>query len=119
MAQKEDNKAKSKYPEIVTLAVSAIEDKLGKDVKVYDVRGKSSITDFFLVASAASAPQLKAISQSISVGLKQEGVMAHRKGGEPDSGWIVLDYIDMVIHLFLHEKRTYYAIEELWEGKDQ
>ncbi len=119
MAQKKEKKAKTGYPEIVGLAVEAVEAKMGRDVKVYDVRGRSSITDFFLVASAASGPQLKAISESVSVGLKKNGIHAHRKGGEPDSGWIVLDYIDLVIHLFQQEKREYYAIEELWEEKDR
>ncbi len=110
---------KKDYPEIVTLAQEAIEDKLGRDVRVYDVRNKSTVTDFFMIASAGSSPQLKAVSESVTVGLKKQGHTTYRKGGEPDSGWIVLDYFDLVIHLFLQETREYYAIEELWEETDQ
>lgn len=119
MAQKKQSKAKSEIPETVKLATSAIEDKLGRDIKVYDVRGRSSITDFFMVASVSSPPQLRAVAEHLNVSLKKEGVMAHRKGGDPESGWIVVDYIDVVIHLFLQEKREYYAIEDLWAEKSQ
>lgn len=110
---------KKDYPEIVALALTAIEDKLGRDVRVYDVQGKSSVTDFFVIASAGSGPQLKAIEQSVNVCLKNNGIKSYRRGGDPDSGWLVLDYFDVVIHLFLDQTRKYYAIEELWEEKDQ
>jgi ribosome-associated protein len=110
---------KSKYPKTIELAVAAIEEKMGRDVLVYDVRGKSTITDYFVVASAASPPQLKAILENINGSLKEEGIRSYRRGGDPASGWLVLDYLDVVIHLFLQETRVYYAIEELWEEKDQ
>ena len=115
MARKEDRKAAGEYPETVALAKQAIEDKLGQDVRIYDVRGKSSVTDFFMVASAGSGPQLRAIAEELTVNLKKSGIGAHRKSGDPESGWIVVDYIEVVIHLFLKETREYYAIEELWE----
>lgn len=102
------------YPETVNLAVAAIEDKLGRDIKVYDVRGKSSVTDYYIVATAASSPQLRAVSEHINVSLKKLDIRSHRRGGDPESGWLVLDYIDAVIHLFTQEQRDYYAIEELW-----
>jgi ribosome-associated protein len=107
------------YPEIIKLAQEAIEDKMGRDIRIYDVRGKSSITDYFMVTSAASSPQLRAIAESVKVGLKEHGIHNYRVGGTPDSGWIVLDFLDVVIHLFLQETRAYYAIEELWEEADQ
>jgi len=104
---------------LVKLITAAIEEKLGQDICIYDVRGMSSITDYFVIASAGSAPQLKAISEHINVSLKKQGIASTRRGGEPDSGWLFLDFVDVIIHLFLKETRAYYAIEELWEGKDQ
>lgn len=104
---------------LVAMITAAIEDKLGNDIRIYDVRRRSSITDYFVVASAGSKPQLKAISEHVNVSLKKQGVASVRRGGEPESGWLFLDYVDVVIHLFLPETREYYAIEELWEGKDQ
>lgn len=79
-----------------------------------DVAEHSSITDYFLVVSGSSPPHLKALFQVVQRDLKDRDVRCHRKSGTPDGGWMVLDYIDVVIHIFLEELRTYYAIEELW-----
>ena len=85
----------------------ALEDAKGTDVKVYDVRGKSNLTDFFVVATGAAAPHLKALVKAIPG-------KAYREAGDPDSGWIVSDLIDVVVHVFSAEARAYYALEKLW-----
>ena len=87
----------------------ALEDAKGMDVKVYDVRGKSGLTDFFVVATGAAAPHLKALARAIPD-------KAYRTAGDPESGWIVSDYIDVVVHIFSAEARAYYALEKLWES---
>ena len=84
----------------------ALEDNKAADVKTYDVRGKSGITDFFVVATGAAAPHLKALVRELP--------KAQRLSGEPDSGWVVADYIDVVVHVFSAEARAYYALEKLW-----
>ncbi|MBQ3288616.1 MAG: ribosome silencing factor [Kiritimatiellae bacterium] len=76
------------------------------DVKVYDVRGISGFTDFFVVATGAAAPHLKALVRTLP--------KAYRVSGDPDSGWIVADYINVVVHVFSAEARAYYALEKLW-----
>ena len=76
------------------------------DVKVYDVRGVSGFTDFFVVATGAAAPHLKALVRELP--------KAYRVSGDPDSGWIVADYVDVVVHVFSAEARAYYALEKLW-----
>ena len=83
-----------------------LEDNKATDVKVYDVRGKSGFTDFFVVATGAAAPHLKALVRELP--------KAYRVSGDPDSGWIVADYIDVVVHVFSAEARAYYALEKLW-----
>ena len=92
----------------------ALEDRKGIDVKIYDVRGKSALTDFFVVATGSAAPQLKARVAESQATMKSAGVMSYRTSGDPESGWIVVDYIDVVVHVFSPEARAYYALEKLW-----
>ena len=85
----------------------ALVDAKAVDVKTYDVRGKSGLTDFFVVATGAAAPHLKALLRSLP--------KAYRLSGDPESGWIVGDYVDVVVHVFSAEARAYYQLEKLWE----
>ena len=87
--------------------VTALEAAKGVDVKVYDVRGKSGLADFFVVATGSAAPHLKALVKALP---KQ----AFRVSGDPESGWIVADYIAVVVHVFSPAARAYYALEKLW-----
>ena len=100
--------------EQVEIAAKALADSKGVDVKTYDVRGKSSLTDFFIVATGSAAPHLKALVAAVEAALKDAGANAYRTSGEPDSGWIVVDFIDFVVHVFSPEARAYYALERLW-----
>ncbi len=100
--------------EQVQKIVQALEDRKGTDVKVYDVRGKSPLADFFVVATGAAAPHLKALIAESQAVMKEAGVMSYRTSGDPESGWIVVDYIDVVVHVFSPEARQYYALEKLW-----
>ena len=86
---------------------SALENAKAQDVKVYDVRGKSGLADFFVVATGTAAPHLKALVKAL-------GQKPYRISGDPESGWIVSDYIDVVAHVFSPEARAYYALEKLW-----
>ncbi|MBO7721916.1 MAG: ribosome silencing factor [Kiritimatiellae bacterium] len=85
-----------------------LEDAKAENVRVYDVRGKSGLTDFFVVATGAAAPHLKALVRLLP--------KAYRLSGAPESGWIVADYFDVVVHVFSAEARAYYALEKLWMG---
>lgn len=87
--------------------VQALEDAKGVDIKVYDVRGKSGLADYFVVATGAAAPHLKALVKALPK-------KAFRVSGDPESGWIVADYIDVIVHVFSVEARAYYALEKLW-----
>ena len=93
----------------------ALEDKKAVDVRVHDVRGTSALADFFVVATGAAAPHLKALVAESQAVMKGEGVQSYRTSGDPESGWIVVDYIDVVVHVFSPEARAYYALEKLWE----
>ncbi len=93
---------------------AALSDRKGTDVKIYDVRGKSQIADFFVVATGAAAPHLKALIAASQAAMKAAGVQSYRTSGDPESGWIVVDYIDVVVHVFSPEARAYYALEKIW-----
>ena len=97
---------------------TALEERKGTDVKIYDVRGKSSLADFFVVATGAAAPHLKALIAESQAAMKAAGVQSYRTSGDPESGWIVVDYIDVVVHVFSPEARAYYALEKIWAAQD-
>ncbi len=91
-------------------------EKKGDDILAFDVRRVSDITDYVLLASAGSTPHLRALVEAVEdVMDEEEDVPQYRISGEPSSGWVVVDCIDVVVHLMLGEKRKYYALEELWE----
>lgn len=80
-----------------------------------DLRGISTFTDFFVLCSATSEPQLRAIAGEIEARLKEEyGTRAIAIDGFPASQWIVLDYLQVVVHVFHQDKRAFYRLEDLW-----
>jgi ribosome-associated protein len=82
---------------------------------VLDLRGISTFTDFFVICSAGSEPQLKAIAGEIETRLKEDhGIRAVAVDGFPASQWMVLDYLQVVVHIFHSDKRAFYSLEDLW-----
>jgi len=79
-----------------------------------DVREKCSFADFFVICSGESARQLRSIGDDIEATLKKEGVLPHHREGSVESGWFLLDYSDVIIHIFGAEERDYYKLEDLW-----
>lgn len=100
--------------EQVGIVKAALEDRKAGDVRAYDVRGVSGFADAFVVATGAAAPHLKALAAGVQSALREAGVAPYRTSGDPASGWIVVDYVDVVVHVFLPEARAYYALEKLW-----
>lgn len=103
--------------ELANKIVTLLDDKKAVDVCVYDMRGHSSVTDFNVVATGLSAPHLRALVGDLRGTLKAEGVPGYRASGEPESGWVVLDYIDVVVHVFTREAREYYDLDGLWKDR--
>ncbi|MBM4039200.1 MAG: ribosome silencing factor [Planctomycetes bacterium] len=85
-----------------------------EDILVLDVRKLTQITDFFVLASTASERQLKAIAERLHRELKAAGAHCLGVEGEAAGGWVLLDYVDVVVHLFSREARDFYALEMLW-----
>ena len=98
--------------------VTAIEDKKGESIRVLDVREKSSVTDYIVIATGTSNPHLKAMKLSLSEALKDMGVRISGEDREFDSGWIVMDAFDFMIHLQTGEMRDLYRLEHLWKDAE-
>lgn len=101
--------------ELAKIIVASLIDKKGGDIKVYDVRTNSSVTDFHVLATGLNPPHLKALFNETRLRMKTHELACYRKSGTPDSGWIVADYIDVVVHLFNPDARQYYALDVLWK----
>lgn len=100
---------------IARACAEAAADKKAENLVLLDLRGVSGFTDFFLICSGSSEPQLKAISSSIREALREKfGTRPLAEDGYPTSQWVVLDYGDVICHLFHGEKREFYDLENLW-----
>jgi ribosome-associated protein len=95
-------------------AAHAAQDKKAIDVVVLDVQQVSSVADYFLVCSGRSSTHMETIAEAIVAELKGDGVRPRHAEGVAASGWMLLDYGDMLVHVFLEETRAYYALERLW-----
>ncbi len=90
-------------------------EKKGDQICTLDVRGLSHVTDYFVIMSADSDVQLRAIADNIEKKLREEHKLSiYHREGQDSSNWILLDYIDVVVHLFRKEAREYYGLERLW-----
>lgn len=98
----------------VRRAAHAALDRKALDLVVLDVRGLSSVTDYFLVCSGRSTTHVQTIVDAIRDELKQAGVRPLHAEGQAESGWVLLDYGDVLVHVFLEDTRAYYALERLW-----
>jgi len=94
-------------------------DKKAEDVVLLDLRGVSSICDYFLICTGSVEPHLKAIASSIETGVKELGYRARGRDGVTGSHWMVLDYSDVLVHIFRRDTRTRYALEQLWGDAKQ
>ena len=100
---------------IARACAAAAAEKKAENPVLLDLRGVSGFTDFFLICSGSSEPQLKAISSSIRESVREKhGQRPFAEDGYPASQWVVLDYGDVICHLFYGEKRAFYDLENLW-----
>lgn len=94
--------------------MSAALDKKAEDIQVLDLTTLGSITDYFVVCSGRSSRQTQAIADRIQEVLREAGVRPGHVEGYASGEWILMDYVDFVVHIFTEEKRAYYALEKLW-----
>jgi len=89
-------------------------NKKGYDVRIIDLQNIASFTDYFVICSADSDTQVKAISDEIDKNLRDEGIKCWHKEGLTALSWVLMDYVDVVVHVFKKDARDFYNIEKLW-----
>jgi ribosome-associated protein len=89
-------------------------DKKADALVVLDVQAVSTIADYFVICCGRSTTQVRTIADAVEASLKAEGVRVVHREGVPESGWLLLDYGDVVVHVFLPDTRDFYALERLW-----
>lgn len=104
----------SREKEMAKLACRAIDDKLGKDIKVIDIHEVSVIADYFVIASGSNQNQVQAIVDNVEEQLGRAGYEAKQIEGTKNSSWILMDYGDMIVHVFDEENRLFYDLERIW-----
>ena len=100
----------------LSLILEAIKEKQGKQiVSINLTKVHNSISDYFVICHGESTTQVNAIAEGVQEKVKKEaGVMAHHVEGKNNSQWILIDYFDTLVHIFLEEKRSFFNLEELW-----
>ncbi|WP_371497006.1 ribosome silencing factor [Kitasatospora sp. NBC_00374] len=102
--------------ELLNVAAQAAADKLAHDIIAFDVSEVLSITDAFLIASAANDRQVRAIAEEIEDQLREQlDIKPVRREGEREGRWILLDYLDIVVHVQHSEERSFYSLDRLWK----
>ncbi|MBQ8308971.1 MAG: ribosome silencing factor [Clostridia bacterium] len=101
--------------ELALLVCKALADKLGKDIVSLYVREKTDICDYFIIASGSNAPQIRAMGERVEEFVEKEyGLIPTRTEGVRDGRWAVIDYGDVIVHIFNDETRLFYHLERLW-----
>ncbi|WP_053956987.1 ribosome silencing factor [Inediibacterium massiliense] len=91
-----------------------IDEKKGQDIRILDIKNISSFADYFVIAHGTSTRQVKAIADEIQDQLDKKGILLDHKEGYQEGRWILLDYIQVVVHIFIEEERSFYDIERVW-----
>ena len=101
--------------EIAHKAVAAASEKQANDIVLLNARKVCTFADYFVICSGEANRQIRAIYEEIEHALKKEGVKPHHREGTLDSGWLLLDYGDVIVHIFSAEEREYYRLDKLWD----
>ena len=100
--------------EVARKAVEAASDKQAADIVLLDTQGICSFADYFVICSGESERQIKAIYDEVEHALKKKGILPLHREGTLDSGWLLLDFGDVIVHIFAPFEREYYRLDGLW-----
>jgi ribosome-associated protein len=104
--------------QLVELVTEALEDMKGQQIRVLDVRGKTPLTDFMVIASGTSNRHVKSLADSVAVRAKAQGVQPLGMEGEDGQEWVLVDLNDVIVHVMLPRVRDFYNLEKLWLAED-
>lgn len=104
--------------EVAHTVVDALEEKKGENILLIDIRDVTVFAEYFVICSGTSDRMLKALADGVIEKVRDEHDLRARVEGSPDDGWLLVDYGDLILHLFSPDRRSYYRLEELWsQGK--
>ncbi|MBQ5420873.1 MAG: ribosome silencing factor [Clostridium sp.] len=104
--------------ELVKAAVEALKDKKGGNIRIIDIHDVSVVADYFIIADGANVSQVQALADNVEEYMEKAGRAEHKTEGYQSAGWILLDYGDIIIHIFSEEDRLFYDLERIWrDGK--
>lgn len=101
--------------ETAKMAVKALDSKKALDIKVIKIQDISAIADYFVIATGTSSTHVKALADEVEAQLYEAGISVSHVEGYRSNSWILLDYVDVVVHVFSDEAREYYDLERLWQ----
>ncbi len=104
--------------EIAKLAITALEDKKAEDIRIIDISEVSVIADYFIIANGTNRSQIQALSDHVEETLGRAGIALKQVEGYDNANWVLLDFRDVIIHIFDKENRLFYDLERIWrDGK--
>ncbi len=101
--------------EMAKMACHALSEKKAEDIQIIDIRDISVIADYFVIASGSNSNQLQAMEDAVEEELYKAGFHCAQKEGNQNSSWILMDYKDIIVHLFSKEDRLFYDLERIWK----
>ena len=111
--------AEKNAKEMVKTAVAALQDKKGEDIRVIDISGVTVIADYFIIASGSNPNQVQALVDNVEEQLYKAGYDDPRVEGYNTASWVLLDYNDVIVHVFSQDDRLFYDLERIWrDGKE-
>ena len=119
MAKADKRRTQVRLPGQVVRALRAAEDKKATDLVVLDLRKAAGFTDFFVICSGSNPRQIRASADSVMAALADEGVKPAHVEGYDRSDWVLLDYFDFIVHVFMPETRLFYGLERLWGNAER
>ena len=105
--------------ELARFAAEIVSDSFASDILLLNISNKSAFTDFMIILTDDSSRQMSAGAEDLQIEMKSKGINKFRKEGAANSGWVVVDFGDMVVHLFGKDEREYYALDDIWSGAQQ
>lgn len=99
---------------MASTAYKALDEKKGEDIKIIQISGISIMADYFIIASAGSTPQVQALINNVEEKMHEQGYSVKRIEGTKNSSWVLMDYGDVVVHIFDREDRLFYDLERIW-----
>ncbi len=100
--------------EMVKTAVKALDDKKANDIRIIDIKDISSMGDFLVVCDGSNRNQVQAMCDNVEEFMHKEGYKLKNREGYANGGWILLDYYDIIVHIFAEEERSFYDLEHIW-----